>query len=206
MYSKLAKIQSEIKAPKGQFNSYGKYNYRSCEDILEAVKPKLAEHKLTIFLNDSIEVVGERYYVKATVIVTDGKDKIENHAFAREPLSKKGMDESQVTGAASSYARKYALAGMFLLDDNKDADTQSPEQNDDYQAVCDKYADSIQAIKDGISTDNLSTASEAWFELDDQVKQALWKAPTKGGCFTTREREVMKSQEFRLANGQMEAA
>lgn len=201
MHDALVKIQSELKAPKGQFNSFGKYNYRSCEDILEAVKPLLAEAGLTLIITDSIEAVGDRVYIKAEVAISDGEKHVSNCAFAREPLHKKGMDEAQVTGATSSYARKYALAGLFLLDDNKDADTQKPADNDNYQSLCEEHADSIQAIKDGITSNDLSTASEAWFELGDEVKKGLWRAPTKGGCFTTKEREVMKSQEFRLANG-----
>ena len=121
---KLAKIQETLNAPKGQYNSFGRYNYRSCEDILEAVKPLLGD--LTLTLSDSIEVVGlnaERVYVKATAKISDGEHTLEVSAFARESDSKKGMDSSQLTGSTSSYARKYALNGLFLIDDNKDADT-----------------------------------------------------------------------------------
>lgn len=118
---KLNKIQKELKAPKGQYNNFGKYKYRSCEDILEAVKPLLDGVILTV--NDDIVLIGDRYYVKATATITDGKNNITNTAFARESLNKKGMDESQITGTASSYARKYALNGLFLIDDTKDADT-----------------------------------------------------------------------------------
>lgn len=117
---KLAKVQQELKAPKGQFNDFSKFKYRSCEDILEALKPLLGE--LTVIISDDIVSVGDRIYVKATVSISDGDQSIESSAFAREPLSKKGMDEAQITGATSSYARKYALNGMFLIDDTKDAD------------------------------------------------------------------------------------
>lgn len=126
---RLIEVQSLLKAPKGQYNSFGKYKYRSCEDILEAVKPLLAERGLLLFIEDEIERIGDtsgadslRWYVKATATVTDGKDTVTTTAYAREDKDKKGMDGSQVTGASSSYARKYALNALFLIDDTKDAD------------------------------------------------------------------------------------
>ena len=124
MYNKLLAVQAELKAPKGQYNSFGKYKYRSCEDILEAVKPILAKHKATLYITDEIKLIGERYYVEATahfVDIDSGKEII-TKAYAREEESKKGMDGSQVTGASSSYARKYALNGLFDIDDTKDSD------------------------------------------------------------------------------------
>lgn len=117
----LNKIQQELKAPKGQMNSFGNYRYRSCEDILEAVKPLLGEAILLI--SDEIVMLGDRYYVKATASLQNEKEKVEVSAFARESLDKKGMDSAQITGATSSYARKYALNGLFCIDDTKDADT-----------------------------------------------------------------------------------
>lgn len=125
VYEKLMNIQSELKAPKGQRNSFGNYNYRSCEDILEAVKPLLAKHQAALTISDSIELIGARFYVKATAKLVDVVDgtMIENTAYARESESKKGMDDSQLTGATSSYARKYCLNGLFAIDDTKDADT-----------------------------------------------------------------------------------
>lgn len=126
VWEKLVKVQSELKAPKGQYNSFGKYNYRSCEDILEGVKPLLAKYGASITLSDSVEVIGDRIYVKATARFVDVENisvVVENTAFAREEAEKKGMDGSQITGAASSYARKYALNGLLLIDDTKDADT-----------------------------------------------------------------------------------
>jgi hypothetical protein len=116
----LNKIQKELKAPKNQKNNFGNYNYRSCEDILEAVKPFLGTTILT--LTDEIVLVGDRYYVKAIVTITDKDKSISVSAYARESLDKKGMDTAQITGAASSYARKYALNGLFCIDDTKDAD------------------------------------------------------------------------------------
>ena len=120
---KIVAIQSMLKAPKGQYNSFGKYNYRSCEDILEGVKPLLSEQELILTIADSIEMIGDRYYVKATATLSDGTNSISTSAYARESLDKKGMDSSQVTGATSSYARKYALNGLLCIDDTKDADT-----------------------------------------------------------------------------------
>lgn len=117
----LNKIQKELKAPKNQYNAFGKYKYRSCEDILEAIKPLLEDATLTI--NDEMVVIGERYYIKATVTLTEADKSISATAYAREPEEKKGMDSAQITGATSSYARKYALNGLFLIDDTKDADT-----------------------------------------------------------------------------------
>lgn len=124
IYEKLIKIQNELKTPKNQYNSFGKYAYRSCEDILEGLKPILLSNKATVFINDEIVFIEGRFYIKATVTFLDVEtgEKIENSAFAREEESKKGMDGSQVTGACSSYARKYALNGMFAIDDTKDAD------------------------------------------------------------------------------------
>jgi len=124
LIKKLSGIQGELKAPKGQFNKFGKYNYRNCEDILEAVKPLLVAQGLALIISDDVKAVGDRVYVVATVTLTDGEATMVNTAYAREALAKKGMDESQITGAASSYARKYALNGMFCIDDTKDADSQ----------------------------------------------------------------------------------
>lgn len=131
LIEKLQHIQTNLKAPKGQFNSFGKYHYRSCENILEGLKPLLAETKVALKISDNIEQIGDRYYIKATVKLMDCESEqvISNTALAREELSKKGMDGSQITGTASSYARKYALNGMFAIDDTKDADTQDNRSN-----------------------------------------------------------------------------
>lgn len=118
----LQSIQGKLVAPKGQYNSFGKYAYRSAEDILEALKPILQEHDATLILQDDIEQIGDRYYVCATATLYAMGETIGTRAYAREDENKKGMDGSQITGAASSYARKYALNGLFMIDDNKDAD------------------------------------------------------------------------------------
>lgn len=130
VYEKLMKVQAELKAPKGQYNSFGKYKYRSCEDILEAVKPLNAKHGVVLTVGDEVVEISNRFYVKATATLVDieSGEKVTNTALAREDDAKKGMDGSQITGTASSYARKYCLNGLFCIDDTKDADT------DEYRA------------------------------------------------------------------------
>lgn len=122
---KLNIIQSKLKAPKGQYNKFGNYSYRSCEDILEALKPLLAQTKTVLTIKDDIEFIGDRYYLRAICTLHDAEsgEKIENAAYARETDTKKGMDAAQITGSVSSYARKYALNGLFAIDDTKDGDT-----------------------------------------------------------------------------------
>lgn len=124
LLEKLMLVQSALKAPKSQRNSFGKYNYRSCEDILEAVKPHLLEHRLALTMSDDVREIGNRFYVRAIVTIhdVDTHDCMDACAFAREEETKKGMDGSQITGTASSYARKYALNALFAIDDTKDAD------------------------------------------------------------------------------------
>ena len=146
IYEKLLNIQVELKAPKGQYNSFGKYKYRSCEDILEAIKPICKKYNCTLVLSDTLENIGERYYIKATALLidTESEDDLEAHsisntAYAREELEKKGMDGSQITGTASSYARKYALNGLFNIDDTKDADT------DEYKTITESSKNEFQA-------------------------------------------------------------
>lgn len=127
-HERLLEVQSELKAPKGQENKFGGYRYRSCEDILEAVKPLLQKNLLTLSLSDQVELIGDRYYIMATATVKDTLSDVSLsvHSFAREADEKKGMDVAQVTGSASSYARKYALNGLFLIDDTRDDDTREP--------------------------------------------------------------------------------
>ena len=122
---KLNIIQSKLKAPKGQYNKFGNYAYRSCEDILEALKPLLAQTKTVLTIKDDIEFIGDRYYLRSICTLHDAEsgEKIENSAYARETDTKKGMDAAQITGSVSSYARKYALNGLFAIDDTKDSDT-----------------------------------------------------------------------------------
>ena len=127
---KLIKIQSELKAPKSNYNGFGKFRYRSCEDILEAVKPLLAREKCMLTMTDEVVAITDKVYIKATATIIDLDNKVHcsTSAYARESENKKGMDESQMTGTASSYARKYALNGLFLIDDTKDVDTNEFQQ------------------------------------------------------------------------------
>lgn len=157
MMKELIEIQSKLKAPKGQYNTFGKYKYRSAEDILEAVKPLLAEQKCTLVLSDDVIAIGNRIYIKTTATIsnTDGAEVV-NTAYAREDETKKGMDVSQITGTASSYARKYALNGLFLIDDTKDADTDgyhkqnttAQEQINASQEVLKQATTAVNAVKD----------------------------------------------------------
>lgn len=146
--NKLIKIQSELKAPKSQYNSFSKFYYRSAEDILEAVKPLNAEHRLLLTLSDEPIQIGDWHYIKATATLTDGKETQEITAYARESENKKGMDHSQITGTASSYARKYALNGLYLIDDTKDADTDEyrnqSARNDDFKPITQKQVGEIK--------------------------------------------------------------
>lgn len=146
---KLLHIQTELKAPKGQYNNFGKYKYRSCEDILEAVKPLLEKYKAVLTIRDEVIQVGDRYYIKATAEIVDAeKEDFCKYvsAFAREAESKAGMDASQITGTASSYARKYALNGLFLIDDTKDADTDEHAKQTEERKITEKQLDFIRQI------------------------------------------------------------
>lgn len=151
IHKELARIQKDLKAPKNQFNSFGKYNYRSCEDILEGVKPHLNDCVLT--LSDDVVVVGNRVYVKATATLMLESESISVSASAREPEIKKGMDDSQVTGTASSYARKYALNGLFCIDDTKDADTgiHAQQKSEKISETDQKWIDFVKSDPEGLN-------------------------------------------------------
>ena len=164
---KLIHVQKELKAPKGNYNSFGKYKYRSAEDILEAVKPLNAEQGLLLTLADEPILIGEWHYIKATASITDGEGSHTVTAYARESESKKGMDGSQITGTASSYARKYALNGLYLIDDTKDADT------DEYQNQNKQQSEPITQKQVGsIKTKSMKFA-EARNGSVDEVYKAL---------------------------------
>lgn len=154
LQEKLIAVQQDLKAPKGQYNDFGKYNYRSCEDILEAVKPLLHASGLLLILSDEILETGGRIHVKSTASLRhhDGSS-IECHGYACEPADKKGMDSSQITGAASSYSRKYALNGLFLIDDNKDADTVGAV------GLSDEQLEKIRALVQSTATDEAKFAT-----------------------------------------------
>jgi hypothetical protein len=129
--SNLAKIQAAVKAPKGQFNNFGRYKYRSCEDIVEAIKPVINPLGFALTLSDEVVFIGTRFYIKATATLTDGNETYAATAYAREEEVKKGMDGSQITGASSSYARKYALNGLFAIDDTKDSDSMDNKEEEE---------------------------------------------------------------------------
>jgi hypothetical protein len=183
----LSEIQKKLKAPKNQFNSFGKYKYRSCEDILEGIKPLLNGGSLR--LEDEIVMIGSRYYVKATATLSDGTETVSASAFAREPENKKGMDESQITGTASSYARKYALNGLFCIDDTKDADTDehttqqantpndTPEPNGE---VMDKLRILLEENTDGRAVSGIKLKNLLWtrFKKYPQNDQEAQKTAT----------------------------
>lgn len=152
IYTKLKNIQQKLVAPKGQYNSFGKYNYRSCEDILEAVKPLLRDNNAVLTISDEIIFINDRFYVKATATLTDcdSGESISNTSLAREEDKKTGMSESQVTGACSSYARKYALNGLFCIDDVKDADTRDNRKASSEEKTTSKKRTAEPANKEGL--------------------------------------------------------
>ena len=146
IHQTLVRIQRDLKAPKGQYNKFSNFYYRSCEDILEAVKPILIG--CTITINDQVVMFDDRFYIEAVVRISNGTEWIENTAFAREALTKKGMDEAQITGAASSYARKYALNGLFAIDDNKDTDAKDNNKTESKKLSADEQVeDQLKMIK-----------------------------------------------------------
>lgn len=189
IYEKLLNVQTELKAPKGQFNAFGKYKYRSCEDILEALKPVLNKYKLTFFINDEIVEVNNRNYVKATITIINIEkpdEQIQTSALAREEETKKGMDGSQITGASSSYARKYALNGMFMIDDTKDSDSTNTHGKDKteqekVQDFLNSRSGMIEKLSEYVRGDKLERMLKNYgvnelFEMkDEQLKDACKK-------------------------------
>jgi hypothetical protein len=164
LHDKLNVIQSELKAPKDLHNKFGNYDYRSAESILMSLKPFLKRLGVDIVLSDHIEQIGERYYISATATITDGRDSVSSTAYAREEFEKKGMDASQITGSASSYARKYALNGLFAIDDTKDADTLNVTNEFTEPTI----PEDIQELRDMVKNDiNLATKKE--------TLRTLWK-------------------------------
>lgn len=182
-WGKVRAIQTELKAPKGQRNNFGNYNYRSCEDIFEAVKPLLAKYGLILTCGDEIVEIGGRIYVKATAILMDGLGGvIQNVAFAREEENVKGQSQSQVTGASSSYARKYALNGLFLIDDTRDADVTNthgkevPEKEEKKEVKSGKISErQIELIKKLVSDDKWQSMLE-WAGVDKIEDMSMQKA------------------------------
>ena len=177
---KLATNQSRLKAPKNQYNSFGKYKYRSCEDILEALKPLANEQGCTITIEDSPIMVGEWHYIQATATLSDGYNSTSVKAYARESETKSGMDSSQITGTASSYARKYALNGLFAIDDTKDADTMDNRQKVEPNPEAKELAKVKAQLKQAKTADEIKNVLSLYLysELKEQVKE-LCKARGK---------------------------
>ena len=177
VYLKLVKVQNELKAPKSQFNKFGNYAYRNCEDILEALKPLLNEVKAIVNISDEIVLVGERYYVKATVKFIDAEtgEIVVASAMAREEESKKGMDSSQLTGSTSSYARKYALNGLFAIDDTKDADTTNTYDKGNVKSLSEAQLKRMYAIGKNAGYENS--------KVDSMINQKY----NKKACDMTKE-------------------
>ncbi len=174
VYEKLMNIQAELKAPKNQYNSFGKYHYRSCEDILESLKPVLAKHQAAVTISDEIVLIGDRYYVKATAALIDIEkgDKVEVSAYAREDEQKKGMDVSQLTGSTSSYARKYALNGLFAIDDTKDSDATNKHGQEKKQNT-QKQADESKKDINSLATDKQIKAIYALLKNKNYSEESL---------------------------------
>lgn len=184
IYEKLTKIQAELKAPKSRFNSFGKYNYRSLEDILEGVKPILAKYNVSLFMQDGVTQVGDRYYIKADAYLYDPEDKsiVTTSAYAREEDEKKGMDGSQITGTASSYARKYCLNALFLIDDTKDADTDEYHTESEERSKAKKKeakASSKEPDLAELKKTLVSTAKTMKLSATDCLKKTGWEEGTE---------------------------
>lgn len=191
IYEKLLAIQQKLKAPKNQYNKFGNYYYRNCEDILEAVKPLCAEVGVALTITDTVETTGDRFYVKATATLVDieSVERVIVTAYARETETKAGMDAAQITGSCSSYARKYALNGLFCIDDEKDPDTQKPiqgaqakedsnaakvtaKQVADLQAMAKRKGVTVERIIDGYKLKSLQDIAPAqWQEAMNSLRK-----------------------------------
>ena len=197
IYEKLLRVQLGLKAPKSQWNDFGKYYYRNCEDILEAAKPLLDKEKLLLFIKDELTQIGDRYYIKAVVTLKDLEEliEIEVTAYAREEENKKGMDGSQVTGASSSYARKYALNGLLLIDDTKDSDTTNKDDKATVKAPTTKAPTKVSGTLSDAQIKRLYTlASKAGFNAEQakaQIKKVFNKEP----------KELEKAEYDAVCNG-----
>lgn len=194
IYAALQAVQRELKAPKGQYNSFGKYKYRSCEDIVEAVKPLLNEQGLILTMSDEVVGVADRVYIKATCKVIDvaNGDVIETSASARESLTKKGMDDSQITGTASSYARKYALNGLFAIDDTKDADTDQYRQQTNTPQTAQNRPQA--SAKQNAGNYKGNTANGAQDEMRAKAIKSLNKEIERTGVDSTALKEIAKAK------------
>ena len=198
---KLIKIQSELKAPKSNYNGFGKFCYRSCEDILEAVKPLLAREKCMLTMTDEVVAITDKVYIKATATIIDLDNKVHcsTSAYARESENKKGMDESQMTGTASSYARKYALNGLFLIDDTKDADTNEFQQTK--QKAEQKSKKKTETGKEEWRVKVLKLAKEKGITAIDLAKKYKLNNSTSAERFKEIYEELKKEDNNAKCNG-----
>ena len=174
IYQKLTALQAQLKAPKSQFNKFGKYKYRALEDIMEAVKPLLVTNNLTLVVSDAVVNVGDRFYIEATATLINPEnpeEKIQATALAREPLSAKGMSESQNTGTASSYARKYCLNGLFAIDDTKDADSMD-NNTKAHQNINAAQVQEITTLLESTKADRVSFLKFAEAETVNDIHQS----------------------------------
>lgn len=194
IYEKLSEIQNELKVPKGQKNTFGNYNYRSCEDIVETSKPICKKHKTVLVLTDGMIQLADRFYIESSAVLYDleSEQKIVNQGYARESLTKKGMDDSQITGAASSYARKYALNGLFAIDDTKDADTDAYKNQEGKEkakpvTISDEEYDRIFDEQNDLVTDK-----------EVQTLRKLLTTPTKEATNKNINGILNKYNKFRL--------
>ena len=192
---KLSIVQKNLVANKSQTNSFGNYSYRSCEDILEALKPHL--DGFTVTLSDEMVMVGTRIYVKSTATFADEAQAIDVTAFAREPESRKGFDDSQLTGATGSYSRKYALNGLFGIDDVKDMDTIDNRKYETLKAKVGPIDESANAVLELIANPDISESEqdsgihEIWSELSRDEQTVAWRAISKGGYFTQEQKDLI---------------
>lgn len=172
----LIDIQTRLNAPKNQRNTFGNYNYRNCEDILTALKPLIKQLNCTVVVSDEIELIGDRFYIKATATIKNEKGETESAtSYARECESKKGMDSAQLTGATSSYARKYALNGLFAIDDNKDADSQAPDRNEPQAAAPELITDAQIKKLNTLLTNLGYTKESVYVRYNVKSLKDLWK-------------------------------
>lgn len=203
VYEKLLAVQSELKAPKNQLNSFGNYNYRSCEDILEAVKPLLVKNKATLRISDNVIMIGERFYLQAMASFIDVEtgESVECKAYANESGSHKGMTAEQITGTASSYARKYCLNGLFLIDDTKDADT------DEYrnQQKCDKKEEALKQEEHKITSEHNNGNVRYIDGTQCQIKSSNGKWYNVEQLNTSQLESLAKNPAFSAAHEAMKA-
>ena len=195
VHQKLAAIQAALKAPKSQFNKFGGYKYRKAEDILEAVKPLLKQYGCTLTCTDELQLIGDRYYIKATATITNSEDgvSVSTTAYAREEEEKKGMDGSQVTGASSSYARKYALNGLLCIDDTADSDTTNVGPAEPAEKPADE-AKATRTRKTSTAPEKKQGAAKKTIITDKNIKQVVdWVCQVPEG--DQRDARIKKAEQ-----------